>query len=747
MANGTIAPGNGMVSNTLSLNVLGKVTLAGATVMNLNRANATNSDQLLSTYPIKYGGSLIVSNIGIPLVTGDTFTLFNSSGGYSGSFTNIVLPTLTGTNTWNTSNLMVNGTISITVPGSVGAVPTWTPRYIGTTVNGQVAPVGYYEYLPSGYNATPQRQTNFAVVIFMHGSGQYGDGTATGSPGLANILTDGLCLFMQDNDYPVEQSGGVFDVSNVIVLCPQCSNPYPMSDSTFRSFYNFALAAYPQIDSRRIWFTGLSYGSTTVTTALDYTQDPSPDDPAAVLACAWRGDDLDSPMLVPPIANIGKVVPLWVLTSQSDTSSDPDACMNAVAAAISGNNDLPSDISVFPPGNFTNTYTAYFKGGSWVLSPQQMDPITGVNPKMTYFISAVGHDSWGLTYLTTNTWFWLFQQVKPKVTITSPTSNVISPKGISLTLTGSASDKNGVALTGSSLVWLDSVNGTLGTGNSITVNNLSIGAHLIKLQATDNSYRDNKTTINVTVPFSGAFTALFDFGPTGLDTKGWNDITSTGVSMITNAVSITGTPIGINLSITSPFVGSQNGGVAATNLYPLTAQEDTLYVGGSGSAQTGQLLVSGLNPAETYNFQFFASRNASDDRTSTYTINGDTVSLQAAGNTSNIVSLGGVTPNSSGQVTITIGHGASATYGYLGVLTIGTTGVPVAAPQLGVSGTAQQLVLSWPQSATNYMLQTASNLAPGTVWVTLSNAVSQTGQFILPLPLAGSQAFFRLQTR
>jgi autotransporter-associated beta strand protein len=631
-----------------------------------------------------------------------------------------------------TLNAATDSTTTLTVLSPSQAGATWLPRYVGATVNGQVAPCGYYEYLPASYNANSL--SNYPVVIFMHGSGQYGDGTAAGSPGLANILGDGLCLFIQNNEYPVEQSGGVFDLNNVIVLCPQCTVPYPMSDATFRSFYNFALAAYPKIDKHRIWFTGLSYGSTTVTTALDYTQDPSPDDPAAVLACAWRGDDLNSPVLVPPIAGIGKVVPLWVLTSQSDTSSNPDACVNAVAAAISGNNNLPSDISVFPSGYFANTYTAYFNGNSWTLSSQQLDPITGVNPKMTYFVSAVGHDSWGLTYLTTITWSWLFQQVKPNVAITSPVTNIISAQGSSLTFTGVASDKNGTALTGNSLVWIDSVNGTLGTGNSITVSNLSIGAHIVKLQATDNSYRDNKTTVNVTVPYAGAFTAWFDFGPTGLDTGNWNDVSSVSVSTVTNAVNTNGMPIGLNLAITSPFVGTQNGGVPANNLYPTTAQENTVYVGGAGLAQTAQLLVSGLNPAETYNFQFFASRDVTDDRTSTYTINGNTVSLQAAGNTTNTVALNGMVPNASGQISITVGHGASATYGYLGVMTITTAGAPNAKLTPGVFANINYSQVSngiVTFNATNgvpnggYTLLTSTNLAlPFSQWTAVA-----AGQF------------------
>ena len=555
---------------------------------------------------------------------------------------------------------------------STQAGATWKPRYVGTTVGGLVAPSGYYEYLPASYNANSL--TNYPLLIFVHGSGQWGDGTATNpTNGLANILGAGLCQIIQNNTFPVAQSGGVLDTNNVIVLCPQCGNPWPMADVTFRNFYNFALAAYPKIDRRRIWFTGLSYGSTCVTTAMDYTQDPSPDDAAAVVGCAWRGDDFNAPIVNPPIAAIGKVVPLWLLTSQGDNSSNPDLCVSTLAAAIKGS---AAPDSVFPSGSFAIPYTAYFNGTAWTLSSTQVDPITGVNPKITYFTGS-DHNSWDRTYGNTNMWAWLFQQQKPDVAILTPTTNIVSPQGYPLTISGAAADQNGNAIHGSQLLWLDNIDGTLGTGDSITVSNLSVGAHIVKLQATDNAYHDNKATINVTVPCTGAFASVFDFGPTGMHSMGWNDITSTSSTTITNAVDVNGNPIGINLAILSPFVGTQNGGVIASNLYPLTAQESTMYVGGVGYAQTAELLISGLDPTAPYNLKFFASRNATDDRTSTYSVNGYTVSLQAAGNTSNTAWFSDVMPNSSGQLSITIGHGPSATFGYLGVLTITTTAMPL----------------------------------------------------------------------
>jgi hypothetical protein len=63
------------------------------------------------------GGTLIVTNIGGPLVLGDTFTLFSSSGGYGGGFANLSLPTLSDGLGWQ-DNTAVDGTIQV-IKGSI----------------------------------------------------------------------------------------------------------------------------------------------------------------------------------------------------------------------------------------------------------------------------------------------------------------------------------------------------------------------------------------------------------------------------------------------------------------------------------------------------------------------------------------------------------------------------------------------------------------------------------------------------
>ena len=74
-----------------------------------------NSDRLISSTAsiINYGGTLVVTNIGVRLQAGDTFTLFNAAT-RNGSFT-LALPNYY---TWDTSQLAASGQITVT-----GALP------------------------------------------------------------------------------------------------------------------------------------------------------------------------------------------------------------------------------------------------------------------------------------------------------------------------------------------------------------------------------------------------------------------------------------------------------------------------------------------------------------------------------------------------------------------------------------------------------------------------------------------------
>ncbi len=110
-AGGTLAPGGTALG---ALTILNTVNLSGNTLLRVAKAGMSlASDQVGGVTRLSYGGALTVTNTGAwPLEAGDTFTLF-SAGAYTNAFTTITLPPLGPALTWDTSNLVMNGTISV----------------------------------------------------------------------------------------------------------------------------------------------------------------------------------------------------------------------------------------------------------------------------------------------------------------------------------------------------------------------------------------------------------------------------------------------------------------------------------------------------------------------------------------------------------------------------------------------------------------------------------------------------------
>jgi fibronectin-binding autotransporter adhesin len=108
---GTISPGGGPKGaiGTLTASSI-NLAAGGTTLMKLNRNGTQKSDKLVSLGVFNAGGTLQVTNIGAALQVNDTFTLFSSGSAPTGGF-NLVLP---GFYTWDTSQLMINGSIKVT---------------------------------------------------------------------------------------------------------------------------------------------------------------------------------------------------------------------------------------------------------------------------------------------------------------------------------------------------------------------------------------------------------------------------------------------------------------------------------------------------------------------------------------------------------------------------------------------------------------------------------------------------------
>jgi len=132
-------PGNpgGVVTNGAStgiLTVTNSLEIGGAVNMRLDRTNALAADELAAgSFTIDGTATLMVTNIGPGLFNGDTFTLFSKP--VSG-FASVTLPTTDPTGTTNyiwTTNLAVNGTITLTGGGLNPINPNPTNIVFGVT--------------------------------------------------------------------------------------------------------------------------------------------------------------------------------------------------------------------------------------------------------------------------------------------------------------------------------------------------------------------------------------------------------------------------------------------------------------------------------------------------------------------------------------------------------------------------------------------------------------------------------------
>lgn len=106
---GTLAPGTSVGKLTLN----NSPVLQGVMLMELSRnGSVLTNDEVQVGAGLTYGGSLVVTNIGVtPLAAGDRFKLFTAAA-YLGSFSSVSLPVLGANLSW-TNKLAVDGSIEV----------------------------------------------------------------------------------------------------------------------------------------------------------------------------------------------------------------------------------------------------------------------------------------------------------------------------------------------------------------------------------------------------------------------------------------------------------------------------------------------------------------------------------------------------------------------------------------------------------------------------------------------------------
>ncbi len=207
-ANATLTVSSGA---TLDLNgfsqTVTNATLAGSLKMTINKGGTPSSTVLTVTDGnlLTYAGSLTVTNIGGALTLGDTFTLFNAVGGYSGSFATLALPAADGL-AWQ-DDLAVDGTIKV-VAGSVP--PTIVTDLCGGTnyasIGGSVSftitatgdPTLRYQWKKNGTTTVGTDSPTLSLSSLTVGDSGYYSVTVTNNFGTSQSLSNYLIVSAPD---------------------------------------------------------------------------------------------------------------------------------------------------------------------------------------------------------------------------------------------------------------------------------------------------------------------------------------------------------------------------------------------------------------------------------------------------------------------------------------------------------------------------------------------------------------------
>ena len=232
-------------------------------------------------------------------------------------------------------------------------------------------------------------------------------------------------------------------------------------------------------------------------------------------------------------------------------------------------------------------------------------------------------------------------------------------------------------------------------------------------------------------------TYLFDFGGGAtteidvVDDERWNNVTESIATSddgtLNSLVNVSGGGTGIGFQMVSRFNGVNRNGMTDSMLFPSSATGDSLF----GNVKefnglediTPSFKLTGLNSANQYSLTFFASRAASDNRETLYTVNGSNSgvgALNVAGNSDQQVTVAGIIPDASSEITVSIEPGPnndnSSHFTYLGVVQLDWKNVFVPRILVDAGGTAFA----------------TSTDDQGNVWNNLQGAIGQSDEGVLP---------------
>src|SRR4051794_33849882 len=166
-------------------------------------------------------------------------------------------------------------------------------------------------YLPSDYNSTT---TSYPLIIFLHGSGEGGDGI----PGLNNLLVYGLPNRIANGWDPQAVNPADGQNYKFIVVSPQAPSAAHWSYAwgSIQWVLQNVISRY-RIDTTRIYVTGLSAGGAGTWSCVTNGPDPAKKFPAIVpVSSAGTNTSAESDQI--PLVGGTYGVKVWSITGAND---------------------------------------------------------------------------------------------------------------------------------------------------------------------------------------------------------------------------------------------------------------------------------------------------------------------------------------------------------------------------------------------------------------------------------------------
>jgi hypothetical protein len=154
--------------------------------------------------------------------------------------------------------------------------------------------------------------------------------------------------------------------------------------------------------------------------------------------------------------------------------------------------------------------------------------------------------------------------------------------------------------------------------------------------------------------------------------KPWNTLATPPFAgtVMSNLVDDSNNPTTMSLTMPDGFYWfSTSGWVTGNNdgVYPSSVIRTGVY---EPTTATRRLQIAGLSAGKLYNFVFFNSQRDGTPGLTNFTINGQTVSLNAMFNINKTVQINGIAPDANGQVLISVAKGSGAANAYLSTVVI-----------------------------------------------------------------------------